>query len=129
MGMFNDLLDTLDNHEHPLMRKKREDEEAGFVNHTQPPNLGALVGADDSAKDWMMRNDWDTAYEIQYDLEVLAGEGVGFEIAEYLADKLDGNLEQDCQEAEERLEELRHLPPERWHEVYAHTTDERSEDD
>jgi hypothetical protein len=134
MGMFDDLLKSLESWEHPLVQRKRENEARGFANHTVPPNLDALTVRGDShltaGAQWVLRNDWNTAYSIQLDLELIAGSGMGFEIAEFGArtqeSELDAEedvaaaslLDQERAAAAERLKMLEYLPPSRWHELY-----------
>jgi hypothetical protein len=116
---------------HPLMRKKVMDEEAGYTNHTRPSNLDALrvVVGDDAGVRWLLKNDWDTAYSIEYDLDVIRGSGQGHDIAEFCAEREGGTLEENHREAVERLQKLKHLPPRRWYEVYAHELEEDTLDD
>jgi hypothetical protein len=131
--MFDDLLETLDNHEHSLMRQKRMDEEAGYVNHTQPPDLSRLYERGEphltAGGEWIFRNDWDTAYGIQWDFEVLEGEGSGYEIVLFFLEQWGGTLEEERREATERLEQLKHLPPTRWCEVYEKIDEDEEEED
>jgi hypothetical protein len=130
MGMFDDLRGTLENYEHPLMRQKRKDEEAGYANYTRPPNLEDLHGLGDDGVGWVMKNDWDTANSVEFDLDVIRGSGQGYDIAMFCVEREGGereggSIEQDQCEAAERLQKLKHLPPQRWREVY--TQDEPKE--
>jgi hypothetical protein len=107
---------------HPLMRQKVVDEAAGYTNHTRPPKLGDLRGLDAGVR-WLMQNDWDTAYEVEFDLDILRGSGQGYDISAFCVEKEGGSIEEDRQAAKERLRRIKQLPPRRWHEVYAHDED------
>jgi hypothetical protein len=109
---------------HPLMRQKVLDEAEGYENHTRPPKLGGLHGLGDDGVRWVMKNDWDVAYSIEFDLDLVRGEGQGYDISQFCIEKEGGSIEEDQREAAERLEQLRHLPPQRWREVYAHELEE-----
>jgi hypothetical protein len=111
---------------HPLMRQKVVDEAEGYENHTRPPKLGDLasLGLEDGVQ-WLMKNDWDVAYSIEFDLDLVRGEGQGYDIAEFCVEREEGgSIEEDQREAAGRLEKLKHLPPQRWCEVYADELEE-----
>jgi hypothetical protein len=108
---------------HPLLRQKHLDEACGFANYTVPPDLSRLYALGDprlsKGGEWVFRHDWNTAYSIQFDLELLGGLGMGYDLLlGYVLRDEEGGLEASRAEAQARLEQLAELPPERWHEVY-----------
>jgi hypothetical protein len=107
---------------HPSLRQKHLDEACGYSNYTVPPDLSRLYALDDprlsKGGEWVFRHDWSTAYSIQFDLELLAGQGVGYDLLGYVFTDEEGGLEASRAEAQARLERLAELPLERWHEVY-----------
>ena len=108
---------------HPSLRQKHLDEARGYSNYTVPPDLSRLYALDDprlsKGGEWVFRHDWSTAYTIQFDLELLAGQETGYDLLlGYVFIDEEGGLEATRAEAQARLERLAELPLERWHEVY-----------